>query len=131
MASANIDRRDTIERVYPLEAFAQDAARNRQTTNQVLFGVRVMSAPDAIGDFELERASRHVGEAAAATFLAPQRRSEWPANAASDAASSIRPERHDDYADFLGEIIAAARRFGYDAAASPGRGDPRIKGLRQ
>jgi hypothetical protein len=58
MPTANIKRRETIERVYPPDAFASDAAQNRQTTNQVLLGAHPISAPNAAGDFELERPTR-------------------------------------------------------------------------
>jgi hypothetical protein len=52
---------------------------------------------------------------------------------ASDAPppTPLPSKPSDDYATFLGEIVVAAREFGYDAAASPGRGDPRINGLRR
>jgi hypothetical protein len=74
MSSGNIKRRETIERVYPPDAFASDAAQNSQTTNQVRPGIRILSAPNADGDFELERSSQHVGEAASPTFLVPHRK---------------------------------------------------------
>jgi hypothetical protein len=74
MPTAHIKRRETIERVYPPDAFASDVAQNSQTTNQVRLGVRILSAPNAAGDFESERSSQHVGETASPTFLAPHRK---------------------------------------------------------
>jgi hypothetical protein len=74
MPTANIKRRETIERVYPPDAFASDAAQNKQTTNQVRLGVRILSAPNAAGDFELERSSQRADEAGSPTFLAPHRK---------------------------------------------------------
>ncbi|HYZ41552.1 MAG TPA: hypothetical protein VE687_13145 [Stellaceae bacterium] len=94
MPTANIKHRDTIERIYPLEAFACDAARNGRVTNQLVHGVRILSAPNAAGDFELERASQQVGEAASAAFLAPHRCDERLINAGRDSPTSeaTRPD---------------------------------------
>jgi hypothetical protein len=55
MAKANIHRRSTLEEVYPPDAFARDAAQNGRVPNTVLNGVRILSAPDAAGDFDFER----------------------------------------------------------------------------
>jgi hypothetical protein len=74
MAKANIHRRSTLEEVYPPDAFASDAARNGRVPNTVLSGVRILSAPDAAGDFDFERATRQIGEVTSASFLAPHRR---------------------------------------------------------
>jgi hypothetical protein len=68
-------------------------------------------APDESGCFELERAARHVGEPETPYFLAPH--------------------NGQDYDRFLGDVIAAAQRYGFRAEETPGQGDPRIKGLRQ
>jgi hypothetical protein len=120
MARANINDRGSIERIYPPDAFAVDAADNsKQPGNQVLHGVRIASAPDAHGAFELERASRQVGEVGGALFLAPFRRDP----AGGDPAAG--------YDAFIEEIIAAAPCFGFREETSPGIGDPRLHGLRQ
>ena len=74
MPTANIDSRASLERIYPPDAFAQDAARNGQVANQVVLGIRILSAPNAAGNFEIERAGQQVGEAMPPTFLAPHRR---------------------------------------------------------
>src|SRR4051812_44743482 len=103
MARANINDRGSIECVYPADNFAGDAADNeKQPGNQVLHGVRILSAPDAQGAFELERASRQVGEFGGALFLAPFRRDtgrEFARQAPDPAAG---------YDGFIDEIIAAA-----------------------
>lgn len=126
MARANINDRGSIERVYPADAFAVDAADNdKQPGNQLLHGVRIVSAPDAQGAFELERASRQVGEAGGALFLAPFRRS-----MGHDFASRA-PDPAAGYDAFIEEIIAAAPCFGFREEASPGQGDARLQGLRQ
>jgi hypothetical protein len=121
MAKAKIDDRAALERIYPAEAFAADSAQNDLASSTVLHGVRVLSAPDDNGEFDLEPGSRQVGEAAAAPFLAPHRQAADPALSESRAG----------YQQFLQDIIEAARRFGFAAEDTPGRGDPRIRGLRQ
>ncbi len=121
MAKANIDDRAALQRIYPAEAFAADAAQNDLPSSTVLKGVRVLSAPDAAGEFELEPGSRQVGEAAAAPFLEPHRR------------AGVQPgaDPRAGYEQFLDDVVEAARQFGYEAERSPGQGDPRIRGLRQ
>jgi hypothetical protein len=70
MPKAKIHRRSTLEEVYPPDVFASDAAKNGRVPKTVLSGVRILSAPDAAGDFEFERATQQIGEAASASFLA-------------------------------------------------------------
>jgi hypothetical protein len=122
MPKANIHRRDSIEQVYPPEAFASDAAKNGRVTNEVVAGVRILSAPDAGGDFEFERAARQIGEAASPAFLAPFRRED---DGSADASLKAA------YQEFLDQLANAAHRFGFQAEETPGGDDPRIKGLRQ
>jgi hypothetical protein len=110
MAKVNANDRATLEQAYPADGFATDAARN-EAPGVVQRGLRIGSAPDTTGDFELERASRHAGEPETPTFLVPSRGQE--------------------YGQFLDDVVAAARRHGYHAETSPGQGDARIKGLRQ
>ena len=62
MAQANVHDRLTIERLYPRDAFDRDSRKNAHVKTEILHGVRVMSAPDANGDFSLARGSRHVAE---------------------------------------------------------------------
>src|SRR5207248_1474619 len=66
MTRANIHDHRTLEAAYPAEAFASDAAENGRAGAEFVRGVRILSAPDAAGDFQFERASRQIGEAAAA-----------------------------------------------------------------
>jgi hypothetical protein len=104
MPSANIKRRATIERAYPPDAFASDAAQNGQTTNQVRLGVRILSAPNVAGDFKLERSSQHVGEAASPTFLAPHCKERGVSSEQPGLQTDITPpDPPDGYADFLSE----------------------------
>jgi hypothetical protein len=133
MPTANIHRRDSIQRVCPSHAFASDAARNGQVTNQVICGVRILSAPDAAGEFSFERGSHHVGEASSSTFLAPYRREESLTNAGRDSPTDgpMVLEPHAGYQEFLTDIVAVASQFGFEPEKSPGRAEPRLQGLRQ
>jgi hypothetical protein len=125
MAKANIHRRSTLEEVYPPDAFASDAAQNGRVPNTMLSGIRILSAPDAAGDFDFERATRQIGETASASFLAPHRREE------GTLAESAMPDPRAGYEAFLEDIVAVAQRFGFEPEESPGRDEPRLRGLRQ
>jgi hypothetical protein len=117
MTVANIDDRASLERAYPEGSFASDAAQNELVPNTVLHGVRIGSAPDDSGCFELERASRHVGEPETPHFLAP--------------AQEGLADRRRGYDQFLDDIVAAAKRSGFRQDESPGLGEVRLRGLRQ
>lgn len=121
MAKANIRDRASLERVYPRESYASDAAQNAAAADQIVRGVRILSGPDTVGDFDLEAGSRHVGETCGTVFLAPQRRD----------GGSGEFDRQAGYREFLDEIIVAAQAFGFEPEQSPGRNDPRLRGLRQ
>lgn len=125
MSQANINDRGSIERIYPTDAFARDAAENDRARIEILRGVRVASAPDGDGNFALDPASHYAGEAPSAVFLAPFHRRTANEDATDD------PAARDGYDAFIDEIIDAARRHGYRADESPGPGDPRLHGLRQ
>ena len=133
MAKANIHRPSTLEEVYPPDAFSGDAARNGRVPNTMLSGVRILSAPDAAGDFDFERATRQIGEAASASFLAPHRREERTVDAGRDSPTKVsaNPDPRGGYEAFLADIIAVAQRFGFEPEESPGRDEPRLRGLRQ
>jgi hypothetical protein len=121
MAKANIQDRATLERAYPFEAYARDAAQNTLAGSETVRGIRILSAPDGVGTFELEPASRHVGETVGAAFLVPQRRN----------VGSGEIDQRASYEHFLDEIVAAAQTSGFEPEQAPGRNDPRIRGLRQ
>src|SRR5947207_3550050 len=110
MARANIHRRTTLEEIYPPDAFAGDAAQNGRVPNTVLSGVRILSAPDAAGDFAFERATQQIGEAASATFLAPHRREERTQDPGRDSPTTVsaEPDPQSGYSAFLAEIVAVA-----------------------
>jgi hypothetical protein len=133
MPKANINRRGTLEAIYSPETFASDAAQNGRVPSTMLHGVRILSAPDAAGDFELERATQQVGEAVSAGFLTPHRREDRTVDAGRDSPTpaAVDPNPQAGYAAFLDDIIAAAQRFGFKPEDSPGREEPRLRGLRQ
>jgi hypothetical protein len=67
---ANVNDRSSIERIYSVDTFAVDAAANaKQPANELLRGVRILSAPDENGTFEIEPGIKHVGEVHSAAFL--------------------------------------------------------------
>jgi hypothetical protein len=114
-AYADINDRSSLELVFPEAAFVADATRNG-LPNPVRYGVRIDSAPDTDGRFELARTARHVGEPESPDFLAPVRRDDQPRRG---------------YDQFLDDIVTAATRFGFREEESPGPGDARLHGLRQ
>jgi hypothetical protein len=124
VTQANIRDRGSIERVYPPEAFAVDAAENqKQPANELVRGVRIASPPDASGRFDLDPAARHVGEGSGAVFLAPYR--------AASAGAGAAPDPHQGYDAFIDDVIAAARELAATDQGSPGPGDARLRGPRQ
>jgi hypothetical protein len=147
MPKANIHRRSTLEEIYPPDAFTSDTAQNGRVPNTLLSDVRILSAPDAAGNFDFERAIQQLGGAAAASFLAPHCRAERTQDAGRDSPTpvSAAPDPRAGYEAFLAgyeaflagyeaflnDIIAVAQRFGFEPKASPGRDEPRLRGLRQ
>ena len=126
MIKVKVDDRAALERAYPPDAYAANSAENSAVSNEAVSGVRISSAPDSAGEFSLERGRRQVGEAASGVFIAPYRSS---GNAGDPETAAVNPRA--GYDTFLDEITAAARRFGFHPEETPGRGDPRIRGLRQ
>lgn len=137
MQRANIHDRESIERIYPRAVFEREAQNNTRAKATVLYGVRIHSVPDGGGAFQLTRASHHVGEdesAANSLFLCPfahetafaERRDDYGAvDERQNALAGVRG----DYDAFIDKIIATARTARFDRA--PGRGDVRLRGLRQ
>ena len=124
MPQANIHDRRSIERIYPPEAFAVDAAENqKQPANELIRGVRVVAPPDDSGAFEMVPAVQHVGEDFGPEFLVPYR------PVGNEARASTDPDR--GYEGFVDDIVAAAERLAETARPSPGPGDPRLQGARQ
>jgi len=124
MQRANINDRATVERIYPRAVFQQEANANARGNASVLSGVRIVSAADDSGAFDLVRASRHAGESDpsdGAIFLSPAVPGAVP--------GSLAPAWDAAYARFIDKIIATVARAEF--APSPGPGDARLRGLRQ
>ena len=131
MARANINDRSSLEQAYPADAFANDAAQNERSPHELRHGLLIATAPDDEGWFELTRAKRHAGEPETPHFLTPARRTEeLVARGEHHAATQVAPpDPARGYTQFLDDIVAAAKRFGFRADRSPSR-DPRLRGLR-
>jgi hypothetical protein len=135
---ASIHDRGSVEAVYPEEAFAFEAGVNSRAKAAVHKGVRIVSAVDAKGEFEIERASRHVGESDGpdqAIFLSPDLVSSADALVAGGGYGSTieresGPQAHKaaDYVAFIDRIIEAAKQADFRPAPS---GDGRLRGPRQ
>ena len=122
MPRANIHLRSTLEEVYPPDAFASDATQNGRVPNDVLSGVHILSAPSAAGDFEFERATRQIGEAVSAAFIAPYRHEDRLSDAGRDCKTEVARalDPPAGYDAFLADIVSVAQRFGFQPEASPG-----------
>ena len=138
MSAANINDRSTIERLYPRDAFDQDAGENSRGKAAVLKGVRILSAPDAAGSFELSRASRHTGEQEVegdSVFLAPYPGDESAAlhqtagyGGAEEKGDALEKlQSSGDYEAFIDRVLAAARSATFKQPI--GRGEERLKGF--
>jgi hypothetical protein len=145
MTSASIHDRASVERLYPRDAFEADAGSNAQAKTSVLKGLRILSAPDEAGSFQLARASQHTGEVHVADaqgrgnglFLAPNLGANFAAlmrkdtdyggaEEKQDALASVAA-RQDDYAAFIDRVIATAQAADFEQPI--GRGEERLKGF--
>jgi hypothetical protein len=137
MPSAQLDDRGSLAAAYPREQFERDAARNAEVKRETLSGVVLLSAPDAAGWFEIDQASRHVGEVAPSgdtAFLYPTLGDAEGSLAGARSGyaneeAGLGSGRSADYDAFLDRVVATVR--GLRARQSPGRDDPRLKGARQ
>jgi hypothetical protein len=137
VATANLDDRSSLSAAYPRDQFERDAASNADIKTEVLSGVLLLSAPDAAGRFELDRATRHVGEVAPGgetRFVYPVLgdaevglRGTPPGYGNEEPGPGARPAAA--YEAFLDRIAEEARSLVH--RERPGRDDPRLKGERQ
>ena len=137
MPRVTLSDRASIEKVYPRAEFEREAAMNSDVKTEVLRGVVVLSGSAEDGSFELDRASRHVGEigpSGESVFLYPSlgdaeagfgdKRPGYGPQPGKDVAA-----RAPDYEAFLARV---ARTAGELRRRDPvGQGDERLKGLRQ
>jgi hypothetical protein len=130
MAKVNINDRRSLERAYPRNAFAGDAAHNARGSVEVVNGVRIASAPDATGCFDVEPASRHIGEPPSPYFLSPVRRTTELVDAGHAPRQVASPQPDDGYEQFLDAVMEAAQRHGFRPEEAPGRNEPRLRGFR-
>jgi hypothetical protein len=135
---ANIHDRASIERIYPEAVFALEAGENSRAKTMVHKGVRILSSVDDKGDFEIERASRQVGEDGGpdqAIFLSPDLVSSADAlvegggyGTTIQLESGEQAHKAADYLAFIDRIIGAAKQA--DIRPAPA-GDERLRGPRQ
>jgi hypothetical protein len=133
--SANINDRTSVQKIYPMTAWEQDGSRNAKGNASIVYGVKILCAPDPKGAFDLVRASRHIAESdpeSDEVFLTPF---ESGASEAIDGATysgGVQPPGHQhsngDYESFVDAILDAARTAHFKSAI--GVGDDRIKGFR-
>lgn len=133
--SANINDRTSIQNIYPMDAWEQDGSRNAKGNAAVVYGVKILSAPDKEGAFNLKRVSQHVAEndpESDEVFLTPFESGASEAEAGSTYSGGVQPQEHKhldgDYESFVDRIIATARTAHFKPAI--GVGDDRIKGFR-
>jgi hypothetical protein len=135
--SANVNDRESIARVYPREAYEEDAGRNALAKTPVLHGVRILSQPDEAGSFRLARAHHQVAERdpeGDTVFLAPylgdeldalQRNPTYGGPEEKDGLSVVDPRG--DYEAFLDRIVEAARSARFKGPI--GKGEERLRGF--
>jgi hypothetical protein len=139
MPEANINDRSSVERLYPREAFARDAAENADAKAAVYRGLRIVSPIDREGRFSAERGSRHVGERdpeGDTIFLAPFLAQADAPLGESDAYGglalagdvlALTVRKAQDYRSFIDRIIEAARAAEFKSAV--GLHDDRLHGF--
>lgn len=138
MTSANVNDRASLERIYPRDAFEQDCRENARADNSVVNGVRILSALDASGGFEVARARQHVGEGdpeGDTVFLAPslaeaQAGLKVGAGYGGAEETGAAPATGGDrsrYDRFLDALADAARSADFKPAI--GKGEDRLRGF--
>src|SRR3954467_14386180 len=128
MAQANVHDRLTIERLYPRDAFDRDSRKNAHVKTEILHGVRVMSTPDANGDFILARTSRHVAEQnpeGDVVFVSPHRYQgddalmqgpDYGGPEEKGAAARASQDANAAYDMFISRVIEAAKSADFKSA---------------
>lgn len=135
---ANIHDRASIEAIYPEEVFALEVGENSRAKTAIHQGVHILSEVDDNGDFEIERAARHVGEDGGpdqAIFLSPRLIGAADAlvegggySTTVQRKSGRQAHKAADYVAFIDRIIETAK----EAEIRPApRGDERLRGPRQ
>lgn len=135
MTTARIDDRASLERIYPREAFDNDARENARANNSVIHGMRVLSAPDSSGAFGVARARQHVGEGdpeGDTVFLAPALSGSQVGSGAGDGSGQEAggdPVRSagSGYDEFIETVLRVARGARFKRPI--GKGEERLRGF--
>jgi hypothetical protein len=137
MHKANINERQSFESYYSLEAFINDANRNARGKTTVMYGLRILSAPDEDGTICVVRANHHVGEDNSdgnTIFHYPFRADDnaWFDGSEPDADKAVHTKDSLEdvealYRDFIGRVIEAARNAHF--LPPIGQGEARLKGF--
>lgn len=135
MAKANLNDRASVEKIYPEALWERDAARNTQGSASIIYGVKILSEPDADGSFELLPMARQVAECdpeSDVIFMPAFEADAADAVPGATYGGSVAPTTdHDtasEYAGFIDSVIETARKSDFKPAI--GKGDERIKGFR-
>jgi len=139
MPEANVNDRESVERLYPQHAFERDAGENAEPKATVHRGLRLVSAVEPDGRFTAEPATRHVGESnpeGDTVFVAPFRAQGAPLQqtgayggpAQAADAGETSGERNQEYRAFIDRVIETARAAEFKPAV--GRDEDRLRGFR-
>jgi hypothetical protein len=137
MQSVNINQRETLESYYPLDSFVHDANQNARGKTAVMHGLRILSAPDGEGAFNVTKAQHNVAEDAShedTLFLYSVRDDDnnWFDKEEVDASKAVHAKEHpvdvsELYRGFIDRVIETARTAKFQS--NIGRGEPRLKGF--
>jgi hypothetical protein len=137
MQSVNINQRETLENFYPLDSFVHDANQNARGKTAVMHGLRILSAPDDNGAFNVTKARHNVAEDAShkdTMFLYSVRDDDnnWFDSDEEDASKAVRAKDNavdtsELYRGFIDRVIETARNAHFQDHI--GRGEPRLKGF--
>lgn len=119
--NANINERTSIERVYPLSAFDEDAGENSSGSSPRRCGVKLETVPDAAGAFRMVRGAQALtgaDDAPGTAFVCPYMGRayglfmiEGGGRGAVEEHGNIFAGHLDEYAAFLETIIETARKM--------------------
>jgi hypothetical protein len=106
--NANLNERTSVERLYPLSAFDQDAGENSSATSPQRRGVRIESVPDAAGAFRMVRSSQALTgpDTPGTAFVCPYMGRAYGLFMIKGGGRGAVEERGDIFADHLDEYTA-------------------------
>lgn len=132
MQVANVNDAGSVEKLYSKADFETDARLNAQDKAVVHHGLKILTAPDANGDFTLIRANQHVGEEHApvhSVFVSPfLEASEYGRfiQDGTDYGGPVEPaspprDPADPYRSFIEDVLLAARSTHFPPALAAER----------